>query len=516
MARSSSVRKARGYLLQKPRGNFTSRVQAVGPERFGILSVDCAKARSKWLLCDFYGNVLVPPTVLPHTQADFAAAIERLRRVVSERPLADLVVAIERTGAYHRPVQHAFRAAGFETRLVHPYASKQFRQPADPNNKTDDTDLGGIFRAAVQGFGLLEPTLPDVYQQMQLLVRERRDLVRKVTRLRCQIKEALHQLMPGFAELSPSHLFENRFSMPLVHATGSAQAVLDAGLMGLQRLFADDRSPRLRDLQKVVDWARTAAAPHPQAAILRLTLRRLDHDRLEKLKQIRDLEAQAARLLVHTPYVVLLALPGINGVTACQLAGEAGPIDNYAEANNITGRAGLAPARYQSDQVDVQGALRRHGNRRLRAALMHIADCLVRHNRCFQATAQLWQRQGKDARWIRVKVAKRFSRLAFVLLHQRRVLFHPACQPRHSIYEKLLAFHHERRTDTRLVLEDLDQAARQLAPKARPEEIRALKDWGDSAKNRGGVTTLKNLIPLVLARLRVRQVQSKAEGRDPN
>jgi hypothetical protein len=48
-------------VLGKPNGVIQPRVQAVGPERFGIVAVDCAKARSKWMLCDFYGNVLIPP-----------------------------------------------------------------------------------------------------------------------------------------------------------------------------------------------------------------------------------------------------------------------------------------------------------------------------------------------------------------------------------------------------------------------------------------------------------------------
>jgi len=34
-------------LLGKPSGIIQPRVQAAGPERFGIVAVDCAKARSK-------------------------------------------------------------------------------------------------------------------------------------------------------------------------------------------------------------------------------------------------------------------------------------------------------------------------------------------------------------------------------------------------------------------------------------------------------------------------------------
>src|SRR6267378_4235299 len=171
MARPRYSKKPRGFLVQKPLGQFTDRVQAVGPEHFGVVAIDCAKARSKFLLCDFYGNVLIEPTPVEHTQSELRAACDRVRSAMGVHALTDIVVAIERTGTYHRPVQDAFRRAHFETRLVHPFAAKQFRQPADPDNKTDDTDLAGIFRAAVNGFGLLQPSWPDVYLELQQLSR---------------------------------------------------------------------------------------------------------------------------------------------------------------------------------------------------------------------------------------------------------------------------------------------------------------------------------------------------------
>src|SRR2546430_10954813 len=69
MARPRYSKKPRGFLVQKPLGQFTDRVRAVGPEHFGVVSIDCAKARSKFLLCDFYGNVLIEPTPVEHTQS---------------------------------------------------------------------------------------------------------------------------------------------------------------------------------------------------------------------------------------------------------------------------------------------------------------------------------------------------------------------------------------------------------------------------------------------------------------
>src|ERR1700732_2810185 len=175
--RSTQTRKT--FLLQKPNGELTPRVREVGPEHFGIVAIDCGKRSSRYLLANFYGQALLEPTPLPHTRGDFQAAIDRLRQAMSQHDLRDVVVAIERTGEYHRPVQEAFRRAGFETRLVHPFTSKPYRQPADSGNKTDDTDLSAIFRATSQGYSLGDPIWPDDYLTLRLFRRHRADLVAK-------------------------------------------------------------------------------------------------------------------------------------------------------------------------------------------------------------------------------------------------------------------------------------------------------------------------------------------------
>src|SRR5580658_2905658 len=111
MASKRSTKKSRSQaaeFLQKPRGIIHPRVQAVGPEHFGIVSVDCAKARSKWMLADFYGKVLVPPTSVEHTRNGLEAMVQSVRQVIERSGLRDVIVAIERTGRYHLPVKRTF------------------------------------------------------------------------------------------------------------------------------------------------------------------------------------------------------------------------------------------------------------------------------------------------------------------------------------------------------------------------------------------------------------------------
>ena len=101
---------------------------------------------------------------------------------------------------------------------------------------------------------------------------------------------------------------------------------------------------------------------------------------------------------MRTPYLLLLSFPGINVVSAAEFAGEMGPIANSPSDTAITGRAGLYPSRYQSDQVDHTGPLVRRANRALRYVLLLIAENLLKCNDHFRGLDEVWQAAGVSRR----------------------------------------------------------------------------------------------------------------------
>src|SRR5262249_15095232 len=168
----------------------------------------------------------------------------------------------------------------------------------------------------------------------------------------------------------------------------------------------------------------------------------LDDERRARLRLIRSLECELAGLLVQTPYVLLLSFPGINVVTAAELAGEMGPIENYPSDGAITGRAALFPARYQRDRVDHDdGPLVRRANHTLRYILLLIAENLLLCNGYFRGLGRHWQAQGVDPRVRCVRVAKRFCRIAYRMVAGRQVFRHPSCPERQKHPGELIPFH---------------------------------------------------------------------------
>jgi transposase len=512
---SKNRRQPQPHALHKPRGVIHPRVQAVGPEHFALVCIDCAKARSRMMLADFYGRVLLEPTTVEHNQSDFETALTSLRTAMARHRIQDVIVVVERTGRYHGPVQRSFRKAGFEVRIVHPYTTKQYRLPADPGNKTDDTDLSAIHRAAVNGFGLLEPEPDPVYVQLQLLARHRRTSVQKRVTLQQQMLEHLQSFMPGYSKCV-GDVFGSPAILWVARNLGSAAAITQVGLAGLsQQVRQAGIRVQRSTLETIVAWARSAPPAEEPASLHHRIFLELDTDQLAKAQTIRAVESELAGLLAGTPYVLLLGIVGINVVSAAEFAGEMGPIERYAKARAITGRAGLFPTRYQSDQVDRRdGALVRHANHDLRYAILMIADNLIKCNDHFAVLAAGWRLKGKDARSVRVQVAGRFCRIAYQMVAGRMNFQHPCTQQRDYILDKLIRFSLEHITPPDQLARNLDAAVAQLPRTAHREEAAALaEELARVPKSRGtGPRLLDTILPTVLAKLEVNLVRSPESG----
>ena len=514
--RKSKSKPRQKQSLQKPNGVISPRVQKVGGDKFAIVCIDPAKLRSEWMMADYFGNILIQPQTLEHQGPFFKSAVELIRQTQKQHHIEDMIVVVERTGNYYLSPKRAFASAGFETRVVHPFATKQYRMPADPGNKTDETDLHAQHRAAVAGFGLCEYELESPYRELQLRARHRRKLVEKGAAIACQIREHLHLAMPGYATLF-DHLLINKTAMAIARRCESPAKLIELGHASLSRHLHDSSiRHQSRTLNKVLAWAAQVVNDNIQDGLMHHAIwTELDELYQHFQRRIATLEQELASYVVQTPYIRLLAISGINIVSAAELAGEMGSMKRYANANAITGRAGLYPSRHQSDQTDNDsGPIIRQANRRLRCALMRIADNLACHCNYYRAQADTDQARGVDKRACRVKIAKRFSRLALACVAGDQPMKHPCFQKPESILEKLRKFHYDHQTPLDRVLADLETTVEQLPYNTCGREAAVVaKVLEEHTPRRRGGVAIGELLPAILARLNIRTKGDKNRDR---
>jgi len=506
MVARAKLRKSAGLgkrFIGKPTGRIQERVQAAGPQRFAVVAVDCAKRRSKWMLCDFYGKVIVEPTAVEHTAGGLLAMTRHVAEACRAEGLSDAIVAVEMTGIYHKPVYRAFRQAGFDTRIVHPFASNHFRRPLHPGEKTDDHDLEAIFHAAIKGYGLAPPPVGETYQALQAASRHRHNLVKQRSRLMVQIRRLLHQTMPGFADLfEDDKLFHKSIALPVAVNFTSPAAIRSAAAAGVARYLHDAKVRfQTRSIDRIVAWAGLAAEPAELATIYTRQWRQLDAIRRLCDEQIAATEREMAGFLVKTPYVLLLSVTGINVVSAARLAGEAGPIEHYASTRALNGRAGLYPSRYQSDEVDrAGGSLVRQCNRKLRGAAMLVAENLIKCHPYYRGLSALWAAQKVDPRDRRCRVANRAMRMVYQLVGGRQV-WRGKGVDREYLLAKLQEFHRLHQTPLDQTLQDLNEAFAWLPRSVYAAEAKPLAEL--VRKPRRGPTRIGDLIVPLLLRLGV-------------
>jgi transposase len=494
---------AKKRFIGKPNGQIQERVQDIGPEHFGIIAVDCAKRRSKWMLCDFYGKVIVEPTVVQHDSGSLQVMTQLVAAACQAEGLTDTIVAVEMTGIYHKPVYRAFRKAGFDTRIVHPFASNHYRRPLHPDEKTDDKDLEAIFHAATKGYGLVTLPVGEVYQSLQAVSRHRHNLVRQRARLKVQIRCLLHQAMPGFADLfGDDKLYHKSIALPVALQFSSAEAIRRAGVDGIAKHLRETKVRfQTRTIDRIVAWAGTAAEPSELATMHTRQWQQLNEVRSLFDKQIVTAEQEMAGFLVKTPYVLLLSVTGINVVSAARLAGEAGPIEHYTSARAINGRAGLFPSRYQSDEVDhPDGALVRQCNRKLRGAAMLVAENLIKCHAYYRGLSELWKQQKVDPRDRRCRIANRAMRMVYQLVGGRQV-WRGKGVDREYLLAKLQEFHRDHKTPIEQSVRDMKEAFTWLPQSAYAAEAKPLEEL--ARKKRRGVQRIGDLLMPLLIRLGV-------------
>ena len=155
-------------------------------------------------------------------------------------------------------------------------------------------------------------------------------------------------------------------------------------------------------------------------------------------------------------------------------------------------------------------------NRALRAAILRVADNLIKCNHHFNILARTWAEQKKDPRHTHVKVGLRFCRIAYQIVAGRQVFHHPCLQERHYVLAKLMAFQREHETGSVDSLRDLQAAIEQVPKREHRAEAAPLHDELNRIQRGGrhGPQLLGDILPIVLARLGVGEVQSNSSGEE--
>ena len=404
-------------------GDLKEVLAGCSPAQILYVPIDVAKTNHSAMIVNFVGEVIVPKFDFPYNTHGIQFLHHKISQARKQTQAQKLFLGLEATGHYHENLTGNLQGMGYDVQVIRPFDVSRERD--NVHAKTDGIDLAAIARVLISQKGKRSYVPDDVYYNLQRASRTHRQLTRQETRTKNIITALLDKTFPGLWKNSEQGkaLFANpwgKASILLIEHYPTPQKVLKLGAKRLSDFFKKHHTKLgIQTAQHIIQHAKICPAFSPERMESDLKALQAHLAILKVLRtQIEQQKKQMAQVLIQTPGIYLLSIPGISLVYAADFTAEVGNIHRFAYAKQISSLAGTAPRKAQSGQMDSNHLPTSHkGKTLLRRTLNQSALSLNAH--CPQYTRYYEKKHlhYQDAPGkARTATANKFVRLAFALM----------------------------------------------------------------------------------------------------
>src|SRR5262249_53383059 len=150
------------------------------------------------LVCDFYGEIVVPPFTFDLDERGFSVFARAVGAAEGQRCSSWTRIGLEQAGHYHRVLLAKLLGGGFDVVLLNPAQVKENRaQDLLRSLKSDARDLGAMAELLIRGKGRPAGTVDSDMAAQAALAAHRSRKVKAGTALKNQIHQSLDLVFPG-------------------------------------------------------------------------------------------------------------------------------------------------------------------------------------------------------------------------------------------------------------------------------------------------------------------------------
>lgn len=305
-----------------------------------------------------------------HDRAGFEEFFRRVERQ-RKRYGFPVVVAMEGTGGWARPLDGMIRRRGYELLNVNNMKLARFKEIFPAPAKSDRIDTRKMLELLRLRHVL--PTRRNVLQQvvdvdevnekLKRLTRRRRQLVNEKTRVLGRFFTDLNAVCPGLDRITAD--LANRWFLGFVSSRNDLRQLARLRRSSLLKIPAIGvkRAALIEAWQRSATFADEAAWVGPMIVS---DARRI----LELLDQIDTLDQQIAHIAPQSSLARHIdSIPGFGSVCSAELAGEIGTIERYRSEASLALYLGMAVLADSSGTTE-RARSTRHVNSRCKAAMM--------------------------------------------------------------------------------------------------------------------------------------------------
>jgi len=348
-----------------------------------IVGVDIAK-RLQWArFTDYRGLELGKALKFHNDKYGFERILSSIQTVCKLKKLDNVIVGMEPTGHYWKPLANYLILNEVAVVMVNPYHTKRAKELDDNSpTKNDKKDALTIARLVRDG-RYYEVYMPqDIFAELRVLSNSRISLMKRHNALKNTITAVMDEYFPEMVAVFKNPL-KGKASMQIMKSCPLPSLILELGVEGVLAEIrkAVKKTVGMKKAQQLVETAKDSIGVNYGLASAKLKLG-LMIEELELLtKQLEQIESAMELALAATGIKeIILGIPGIGVVTAASFLGEVGDPLRFEHPRQISKMAGYNLVEDSSGKNVSGTSISKRGRKNLRNVLYQMARTMVAVN----------------------------------------------------------------------------------------------------------------------------------------
>ena len=387
------------------------------------VGIDVSKEKSTVCVLKPYGEVVMPPRDVQHTESELAKLVKELQKQQEE-----VRVVMEATGAYHLPVLSYMKENGFFVALVNPLEMKRYRCQGIRNAKTDKIDSRIIANYGIDFWYHLTDFRPSeqYYVELRLLGRQYRQYMKFRVENVLTLANMLDQTMPGIKTLlgdwnkytgkdKLSDFAYEYWHFDNITKKSEKQFVESFTKWAKKKGYRQNESKAKQIYALAKEGIPTLPSSTPSTKMLVQESVKIVREVDNTLTQILTRMSEIAKMLPE--YQVVHDMGGVGDALAARLIGEIGDVRRFHNAKALVAYAGIDAPPYQSGKfTGTDRHISKRGSSTLRKVGFETMTCLVMQKKIGDPVydfIQKKQAEGKPSKVARITGFNKFLRIYY-------------------------------------------------------------------------------------------------------
>jgi transposase len=360
----------------------SQKLEAITPNTL-IIGVDIAKKLQWTRFTDYRGLELGKALKFQNDKNGFEKILASVQTICKLKKLDKVIVGMEPTGHYWKPLANYLILNGITVVMVNPYHTKRAKELDDNSpTKSDKKDALTIARLVRDG-RYYEVYMPqDIFAELRVLSNSRISLMKRYNALKNTITAVMDEYFPELTTVFKNPL-AGKASRQILKSCPFPSPILELGVDGVLAEIkkAVKKTVGIKRAQQLVETAKDSVGVNYGIAAAKLKLGLMIKELELLTKQLEQIESAMELALADTGMKeIILGIPGIGVVTAASFLGEIGDPLRFDHPRQISRMAGYNLVEDSSGKNISGTSISKRGRKNLRNVLYQMARTMVAVN----------------------------------------------------------------------------------------------------------------------------------------